>query len=64
MKILITLANTPTSLIKLIDPPMKKTMVKRLSTKRLQNLGWSPSVELPVGMRIVYDWIKKFEWHD
>jgi hypothetical protein len=43
---------------------MKKTMVKRLSTKRLQNLGWSPSVELPVGMRIVYDWIKKFEWHD
>ena len=50
------------SLINLVDPPAKKTMVKRLSTKRLQSLGWKPEVEIEEGMVKVYEWIKNFPW--
>ena len=51
-----------TDLIQYVDPPAKKTMVKRLSTARLYRLGWQPTVGLEDGMRMVYDWIKNFPW--
>lgn len=56
------MAGAPTSLITLVDPPAKKTMVKRLSTARLFALGWKPTVQLETGMFDLYDWIKQFEW--
>ncbi|HBE42010.1 MAG TPA: hypothetical protein DDW27_12550 [Bacteroidales bacterium] len=52
------------SLINLVDPPAKKTMVKRLSTKRLQSLGWKPTVEIEQGMKEVYEWVKTFPWSE
>lgn len=56
------LAGADESLIRLVDPPAKKTMVKRLSTKRLQGLGWKPTVEIEEGMGIVYEWVKTFPY--
>ncbi len=56
------MAGAPTSLITLVDPPAKKTMVKRLSTARLFALGWKPTVQLETGMSDLYEWIKQFEW--
>lgn len=58
------IAEADESLIQEIDPPAKKTMIKRLSTKKLQYLGWSPHVELSDGMLLVYEWIKKFPWYE
>jgi len=52
------------SLIKLVDPPMKKTMIKRLSTKKLYDLGWKPTVEIEEGMLKVYNWVKDFPWEE
>ena len=54
------IANADKSLIVEVDPPMKKTMVKRLSTQKLRNLGWKPTVDLEEGMLLVYDWVKQF----
>lgn len=54
----------PRSLIVEVDPPQKKTMIKRLSTARLRSLGWQPRVELEDGMTIVAQWVKQFPWED
>lgn len=58
------LASAPTSLIQLVDPPQKKTMVKRLSTAKLRALGWRPKIDLPQGMAEVYKWVIQFPWHE
>lgn len=58
------LAGADTSLIKIVDPPAKKTMVKRLSTKKLYDLGWHPMTEIDEGMKKVYEWIKPFPWKE
>lgn len=58
------IAGAPTSLIQLVDPPQKKTMIKRLSTKRLQGLGWQPIVPLEQGMLYLYDWVKQYDWYE
>lgn len=58
------MTGAPESLIQVIEPPAKKTMIKRLSTSRLRALGWAPTVELGEGMHIVYNWIKTFPWED
>jgi nucleoside-diphosphate-sugar epimerase len=58
------IAGAPTSLIEIVDPPAKKTVIKRLSTQRLQGLGWKPEVNLTDGMIEVYHWVKRFEWED
>ena len=47
-----------------VEPKEKKTMIKRLSTKKLQSLGWSPSVELEDGMKELYEWVKRFKWKE
>lgn len=59
-----TLTGAPFDLIQLVDPPAKKTMIKRLSTERLRALGWEPAVDLDEGMDILYEWIKEFPWID
>jgi nucleoside-diphosphate-sugar epimerase len=56
------LAGAPTSLIQLVDPPAKKTMIKRLSTRRLFEMGWKPEIDLETGMINLYEWIKQFNW--
>jgi nucleoside-diphosphate-sugar epimerase len=58
------LASATTDLIQLVDPPQKKTMVKRLSTAKLRELGWRPKVDLPQGMAEVYKWVIQFPWHE
>ena len=51
-------------LIQEVEPPMNKTMIKRLSTKKLQNLGWKSEVEVSEGMQLVYKWVKNFLWYE
>lgn len=58
------LAGAPASLIQEVEPPQKKTMIKRLSTAKLRALGWRPRVELDEGMKAMYSWAKQFPWED
>lgn len=55
------LAGAPGDLIDLAEAPPAQTVVKRLSTARLESLGWKPDVELEQGMAIVYDWICNYD---
>lgn len=48
-------------LIKEIDPPAMQTVVKRLSTERLRNLGWEPEVNLMEGMRLTLEWVRSLD---
>jgi UDP-glucose 4-epimerase len=52
------LTDAPESLIEMVDAPGNQTVVKRLSTKRLQRLGWSPQVDLEEGMGYTLEWVK------
>lgn len=52
------LTDAPFSLIQEVDPPGMQTVVKRLSTAKLQSLGWSPQVELIEGMKNTLKWIE------
>lgn len=58
------MTGAPVDLITFVDPPLKKTMVKRLSTERLRSLGWKPTVNLNEGMEALYLWIQQFPWED
>lgn len=55
------LAGARESLIREVDPPRAQTVVKRLSTDRLRALGWSPTVDLEDGMKLVYEWVSGFD---
>lgn len=55
------LTGAPYSLIEVIEPPARQTVVKRLSTRRLRSLGWKPTVELEDGMRVVLEWVRQFD---
>lgn len=55
------LAGKDYSLITMVDPPGNQTAVKRLSTKKLKDLGWSPKVELDEGEKILFEWISQFD---
>lgn len=55
------LAGAPLDLISVIDPPGKQTVVKKLSTEKIRQLGWRPTVELEEGMARVYEWVRKFD---
>jgi len=45
------------SLIKLVNAPPNQTVVKRLSTKRIRELGWRPEVDLQEGMERTLEWV-------
>ena len=55
------IAGAPLSLIQEIDPPGKQTVVKKLSTEKIRQLGWEPTVDLHEGMIWVYKWVKQFD---
>ncbi len=50
------------SLIMVVEPPVRKTMVKRLSTEKIRALGWLPTVNIEEGMWAVLEWVKRYEW--
>ena len=58
------IAGADYSLINVVDPPQKKTMVKKLSTQKIQDLGWMPTIELSEGMDELYEWVKQFKWKE
>lgn len=45
-------------LIQLMDAPARQTVVKRLSTRKLSELGWKPEVDILDGMRLTLDWVR------
>ena len=49
------------SLIQLIDPPKMQTVVKRLATQRIRDLGWEPEVDLEEGMSRTLEWVKTLD---
>lgn len=52
------LTGAPESLIELVDAPANQTVVKRLSTDRLRDLGWSPQITLEEGMAATLEWVR------
>lgn len=57
------LANAPLDLIRLVDPPNNQTVIKRLETKRLREIGWQPEIGLKEGMRRTYEAVKTYDEH-
>lgn len=51
----------PDDLIKVVPAPARQTVVKRLSTAKLRGLGWRPTVELDEGLRIMHEWVQRFD---
>jgi len=49
------------SLIKVVEPPVMQTTVKRLSTEKIRVLGWRPEVELDEGLDHLIEWISDFD---
>lgn len=55
------LTGAPTKLIEPVDPPANQTVVKRLSTRKLRELGWHPQIDLADGMRRTLDWVRTLD---
>jgi nucleoside-diphosphate-sugar epimerase len=51
------MVHAPLSLIELVDPPERQTVVKRLAMNKIRALGWEPRVDLEEGMRRCLDWV-------
>lgn len=51
----------PRTLIKPIPAPDRQTVVKRLETQRIRDLGWKPEVGLEEGMARVLEWVSQFD---
>lgn len=49
------IVGAPFSLIKEVEAPYNQTVVKRLSTQKLFDLGWKPEVSLQEGMQLTWD---------
>jgi nucleoside-diphosphate-sugar epimerase len=49
------------SLVEYVDPPAMQTVVKRLSTERIRQLGWEPEIDLEEGMRRTLEWVKTLD---
>lgn len=48
----------PEELVEFVDAPAAQTVVKRLATERIRQLGWQPTVELRDGMsRTLDEWV-------
>lgn len=60
-KLACDLCDAPYSLIEFVDAPARQTVVKRLSTRKLTELGWKPEVELEEGMRRTLAWVRELE---
>ena len=55
------LAGASLDLIVEVEAPARQTVVKRLSTEKLRDLGWKPKVELSEGLPLLWEWIKTFD---
>ena len=55
------LAGASHELIDVVPAPERQTVVKRLSTTKLQLLGWEPTVELDEGLPEVLRWVRRFD---
>jgi dTDP-glucose 4,6-dehydratase len=55
------LAGASPDLIEVVPAPERQTVVKRLSTTKLQLLGWEPTVELEEGLPQVLEWVRRFD---
>jgi nucleoside-diphosphate-sugar epimerase len=51
------MTDAPLTLIEDVEPPSRQTVVKRLSSKKLRDIGWEPQVELGEGMQRTLEWI-------
>lgn len=52
------LAGASLDLVRVVDPPARQTVVKRLATDRVRALGWWPRVELGEGMERTLEWVR------
>jgi nucleoside-diphosphate-sugar epimerase len=55
------LTGAPTSLIEIVDPPTRQTVVKRLSTEKIRAYGWKPEVRLREGMERTLEWVRRLD---
>jgi nucleoside-diphosphate-sugar epimerase len=55
------LVGAPSALIELVDAPARQTVVKRLATERVRELGWRPEVELAEGMGRTLEWVARLD---
>lgn len=55
------LAEADDELIEVIPAPTGQTVVKRLSTTKLHQLGWMPTVEMDEGLPQVLEWVQRFD---
>lgn len=55
------LAGASFDLIEQVQPPAMQTVVKRLSTQKIRDLGWAPEVELSEGLPLLWEWIRRFD---
>jgi UDP-glucose 4-epimerase len=55
------LTRSDTGLIQLVGVPARQTVVKRLSTRKLRDLGWKPEVDLLEGMKMTLEWVRTLD---
>ena len=48
-------------LIKMMNAPARQTVAKRLSTRKLRELGWEPTVRLEEGMKRTLEWVRTLD---
>lgn len=51
------IAGVPRSLVKEVEPPAAQTLVKRISSAKLESIGWKPTMPLEAGMKATYEWV-------
>jgi nucleoside-diphosphate-sugar epimerase len=56
------LTGAPESLIDMVDPPERQTVVKRLNTHKIRALGWQPEVDLAQGMKRTLAWLRAHDF--
>jgi nucleoside-diphosphate-sugar epimerase len=52
------LAGAPEQLADEVEPPAGLASTLRISTRKLEGLGWKPEIDLEEGMRRTLDWLR------
>lgn len=55
------ITGAPRDLIQLIRAPRAQTLVKRLSSAKLESIGWVPTMPLESGMKATYEWVAQHD---
>lgn len=53
------ITGAPYDLIQEVNPPERQTVVKRLATNKIRDLGWEPEVTLEEGIERTYEWVAR-----